>query len=62
MMRWKTDSAASPKAISFFNIKKVHQGGIIMNTMNTMNPTYYPEGMFPKSLRADEMTREQLTS
>ena len=31
-----------------------------MNTMNTMNPTYYPEGMFPKSLRADEMTREQL--
>ena len=28
--------------------------------MNTMNPTYYPEGMFPKSLRADEMTREQL--
>ena len=31
-----------------------------MNTMNTMNPTYYPEGMFPRSLRADEMTREQL--
>lgn len=31
-----------------------------MNTMNTMNPTYYPEGMFPKSLRADEMTRDQL--
>lgn len=31
-----------------------------MNTINTMNPTYYPEGMFPKSLRADEMTREQL--
>lgn len=31
-----------------------------MNTMNTMTPTYYPEGMFPKSLRADEMTREQL--
>lgn len=31
-----------------------------MNTMNTMNPTYCPEGMFPKSLRADEMTREQL--
>ena len=28
--------------------------------MNTMNPTYYPEGMFPKSLRADELTREQL--
>lgn len=28
--------------------------------MNTMNTTYYPEGMFPKSLRADEMTREQL--
>ena len=31
-----------------------------MNTMNTMNPTYYPEGMFPNSLRADEMTREQM--
>lgn len=31
-----------------------------MNTMNTMNPTYYPEGMFPSALRADEMTREQL--
>lgn len=28
--------------------------------MNTTNTTYYPEGMFPKSLRADEMTREQL--
>ncbi len=28
--------------------------------MNTMNTTYYPEGMFPKSLRADEMNREQL--
>lgn len=28
--------------------------------MNTMNPTYYPEGMFPKALRADELNREQL--
>ena len=28
--------------------------------MNTMNTTSCPEGMFPKSLRADEMTREQL--
>lgn len=24
------------------------------------NTTYYPEGMFPQALRADEMTREQL--
>ena len=31
-----------------------------MNTMNTMNPTYYPEGIFTKSISADEMTREQL--